>query len=250
MHVAISATDDVHVSEQSIEGVPDSSIARTHVHTEAISHRISFWQSVMTRLSVNERRRRFLHILPGLIPIIWILFPHEVPVSVAWRCGLAAIAFSGAALACYFGCAFTRGKESNCYCSTISYAVVGILPVLLFPAHPELSAAALAILAFGDGSAALGGMLLRGPTLPWNRDKTWAGLFCFLMGSIPFATFYLWAEAQPAMTVDSAFVCACSAASVGVIAESIPSKINDNIRVGSAAIAALLILEFLLQGWK
>lgn len=250
MNIVMPTPDGVRASEQPIEYASESLTGSASPHPNAISHRAASWHCEMSRLTVNECRRRVLHMLPGLIPIIWISLPHEVPVSVAWQCGLGAIALVGATLACHFGCAFTRANESHCQCSTISYAVVGILPVLVFPAHPEISAGALAILAFGDGSAALGGMLLRGPTLPWNRDKTWAGSCCFMLTSIPVATYYIWAESSPAVSVQSALLCACSAATAGVIAESVPSTLNDNIRVGSAAIAALLMIEVLLLGWK
>lgn len=207
------------------------------------------WQNLFSTLSLNERRRRLWHMLPGTLPLLWIVLPHEVPISATWQCGLLLVGTGLGAVACYHGPAFAREGEQNCLCSPISYAVVGVLPILLFPAHPEFSATALAILAFGDGSAALGGIVLRGPALPWNQDKTWAGFICFLSVSIPIASFYFWAEAEPAVNLSVAIFFAASAAVAGVIAESIPSKINDNIRVGATAIATLVLLQWCMFGW-
>jgi dolichol kinase len=229
--------------------LPGSDLQSDSVCTQSIPTAAWQWQDVFSRLSVNERRRRLWHMLPGLVPLTWILLPHEVPISTVWQCCFLGLATVFGILACYHESAFARDGETNCLCSPISYAVVGVVPVLLFPAHPEISATALAVLALGDGSAALGGMLLRGPTLPWNRDKTWSGFLCFLGVSIPVATFYFWSEAEPQVSLPIALFATSCAAIASVIAESIPSKINDNIRVGVVAITTVLLVEWLVFGW-
>lgn len=208
------------------------------------------WSNPFLQLSLNERRRRLLHILPGLLPLVWIMRPHDDRLSAGWQCAFVTTAAIVGTLACYCAPAIARDGEEHCWHSPVSYACVGIAPIILFPARPELGAASLAVLAFGDGSAALGGMLLRGPTLPWNSDKTWAGLFCFLGASIPIATFYIWAETQPAIAPPIALFCASCAAAAGVLAESVPSKINDNLRVGVAALITLLAVEWFVFGWR
>ena len=71
-----------------------------------------------------------------------------------------------------------RHGERNLRASALGYTGSVVLMLLLFPRHVELALSVLAILAFGDGSATLGGLLIGGRPLPWNRHKTWAGLIC------------------------------------------------------------------------
>jgi dolichol kinase len=103
------------------------------------------------------------------------------------------------------------------------------------------------IIAFGDGSATLAGMLLRGRRLPWNRDKSWVGLAAFLLCAVPLATLVYWAEARPGV----ALACACVAPAVltAALAESLPGRFNDNIRVGVTAGLTLLVTHGTFVGW-
>lgn len=204
---------------------------------------------LLQRLSPNERRRRLWHMLPGFLPFSWWILPHSVPLSLTWQVSLCLLAIVMSLATCGFGKSFVRPEEPNCWCSFISYVSMVLTPVLLFPWHPEFSATVLAVLAFGDGSAALGGMLLRGPKLPWNHDKTWAGSICFLIGSVPMATLYFWGETGPSVTWPIAFLFAGSAALAGDIVESLPLKMNDNVRVGLAANLMLIAMQTLVLGW-
>ncbi|MDB5334700.1 MAG: phosphatidate cytidylyltransferase, partial [Planctomycetaceae bacterium] len=139
--------------------------------------------------------------------------------------------------------------EPNCWCSFISYVALVLAPVLLFPSQPEFSATVLAILAFGDGSAALGGILLRGPKLPWNHQKTWAGFVCFLVGSVLPATVFFWGETTPPVSWATALLFAGTSALIGDLVESIPTDINDNIRVGLAVNVTLIVMQTIVIGW-
>ena len=87
-------------------------------------------------------------------------------------------------------------------------------------------------------------------TLPWNREKTWSGSLCFLLAAIPIATLYYWGEARPGVTWHVALLCAGTAAVVSAIAESVSSRINDNIRVGVTALVMLVIMNHFLLGWS
>src|SRR5579872_7246002 len=80
---------------------------------------------------------------------------------------------------------FTRPGERNWSTSVAAFAATALLPLILFPRHVELALTSLVILAFGDGAAALGGLGLRGPTLPWNENKTIAGTLSFIFCAAP-----------------------------------------------------------------
>ena len=64
------------------------------------------------------------------------------------------------------------------------------------------------------------------------------------------ATLYYWGEARPGVPWDVALLCAGTAAVVSAIAESVSSRINDNIRVGVTAILTMAIMNRYLLGWS
>jgi dolichol kinase len=112
------------------------------------------------------------------------------------------------------------------------------------------------VLAFGDGSATLGGLLLGGPTLPWNEGKSWSGLACFVVFGSLAASLAYWGETHfnpealgPPVTLLTAVICGASAATASAIAESIPSRISDNIRVGVTAAVTVAIAHGLMVGF-
>ena len=140
----------------------------------------------------------------------------------------------------------------------LGYAGSVLVMLLAFPAQAELGLTVLAVLAFGDGSATLGGLLLGGPRLPWNPKKTWAGLASFLVIGAPLASVIYWGEthfnteALPPGGVPFTIALACGGAATlcAAIVESIPSRINDNIRVGLTAAATVVAAHAALVGWN
>ena len=56
-----------------------------------------------------------------------------------------------------------------------------VLVWFLFPR--DIATAAVMALTFGDPLACVTGSLLGGPTLPWNRNKTWMGTATFILVS-------------------------------------------------------------------
>lgn len=100
----------------------------------------------------------------------------------------------------------------------------------------------LAILAFGDGSATLGGLTLGGLRLPWNRRKTLTGFLCFLLFGGPMASLVYWGEAAAGTTLSTAIIIGVVSTLTAAIAETMPSRINDNLRVG---VTAVLVGAFL-----
>jgi dolichol kinase len=120
--------------------------------------------------------------------------------------------------------------------------------LLLVPSAPELGLSVLGILAFGDGTATLVGLVVGGRRLPWNPAKSWAGLIAFVSASIPISALIYCGEAQPRIGYDQALACVAPAAMLAALAESIPSRINDNIRVGLAGAVTILITHAMFVG--
>jgi len=139
---------------------------------------------------------------------------------------------------------FMRPGERDWSTSVGAYAATVLLPLILFPGHVEISLTALVILAFGDGAAALGGQALRGPTLPWNEKKTFAGTLVFVVCAAPCAIWIYWGISNPHVPFEIALISAVAAVVVAAVAESVRSSINDNIRVGAAATCMLVLVHW------
>jgi dolichol kinase len=194
---------------------------------------------------------------PGLLPLLLWYFPHRDPISPTLRAIMVVVAF-GLAIGIFVGYRrIQRQGESNRRLAAVAgYAASVLLTLIAFPNDAELGLTVLAILAFGDGSATLGGLLIGGPKLPWNRKKTVAGLGCFLVVGGAMASLIYWGETQmnpeavpPMATVRAAMFCGGLAALVAGLVESIPSRINDNIRVGIAAALTLVLTHGAVIGW-
>ncbi len=105
-----------------------------------------------------------------------------------------------------------------------------------------MGAVVVVVLAFGDGSAYFGGKKFGGPRLPWNSQKTWAGTLTFLAVAGPLAALAYRGEAGTATPWMAAALCGGGAALFAALAESLPTRLSDNLRVGvTAAVAAALI---------
>jgi len=207
------------------------------------------------RLGPAELRRRFWHMLPGFLPFLLWPVPHADPISPTLRAIIFAI-LAGFALAIVVQYRRIARRADNgrisCvmgYCGSIFAAIV------LFPSAAEIGLTVLAILAFGDGSATLGGKLFAGRTLPWNREKTWSGLLSFIFVGAPMAAVIYWGESHnleavdPGVSFTTAFLCCSVAVLLSAVAESLRSRVNDNVRVGLVATAALAVMHGVCVGW-
>lgn len=208
-----------------------------------------WWQRAIARLDANEWRRRLCHMAPALLPMLLWAFPHIEPTPLWLRASfvLDAVVLVGGAMC--MGRHLTRDGECNMFAAATGYAIPILSLLLLFPNQPELGLSVLAIIALGDGSATLFGKLLGGPTLPWNSSKTWSGFIGFLVFSVPYATMIYCDEAHPRVSVSLAMACVFCTALVADAIESLPSRCNDNLRVGTSAALTLIILQSWLVGW-
>lgn len=106
-----------------------------------------------------------------------------------WLTPWQALLMAGAALILnrFFLHGITRGillrpeeRASRFSRAVVLYPAILLVTFIVFRSRLELAAGIWALLAVGDGMAALSGLVLRGPRLPWNPKKSWSGLVAFI----------------------------------------------------------------------
>ncbi|HEY3966442.1 MAG TPA: hypothetical protein VGM05_17910 [Planctomycetaceae bacterium] len=206
-------------------------------------------QTIVGRLTPHEWRRRLVHMTPGVLAATLPLLPHTDPLAwysqaflVVVICGTAMYSITRAKM-------FERRGQGGWSVSVVSYALITLGLLLAFPAQTEIGIAVTMIIAFGDGSATMAGMIFRGPKLPWNRDKSWSGLAAFVVCAVPLATFVYWAESHPGVSVAIALCCVTPAVVAAAVAESLPLRLNDNIRVGATSGLTILLTHAMFVGY-
>jgi dolichol kinase len=193
---------------------------------------------------------------PGLLPFLLWPISHRDPLSPTIRLIFAGVFVALTAAVSWNWRRIARDGigDRDRLAAVYGYAGSVLLTIFLFPAHAECGLALLGVLAFGDGAATLFGKLLGGPRLPWNPAKSVAGLCGFLLVGIPVTALIYWGESHnleaggPPARWGQAFLIAAAGVAAGALAESVRSRINDNIRVGFAAAAALLAAHAALFG--
>jgi phytol kinase len=199
-----------------------------------------------TGIRRGEIVRKALHIAPGLLAFLLPLLPHEKPLPPQ---ALLEVTLITAVLTGIYIAArriVARPGESDFYVTTLSYPAAVLATLFAFPGALELTLIVVVVLAFGDGSAYLGGKLIGGPRLPWNSRKTWAGTLTFIAVSTPLAALAYRGEAGAATPWLAAILCAGGAAFFAALAESLPTRLSDNLRVGVTAAVAAATIHFSL----
>ncbi len=207
-------------------------------------------------LTATEWRRRLWHSAPGVLPFALWAVPHRDPLSPTLEIVLFSLVCLFAAHVFFRYRLIERRQDGKRASAVLGYALSVLLTLLIFPEHVELGLTVLAVLAFGDGSATVVGLMFGGPKLPWNPHKTWSGFAGFLAVGIPVASVIYWGETQfnpesleyQSVPFTTALYCAGAAVMLAAIAESLPSRINDNIRVGAAAAVGVVSMHALLLG--
>lgn len=206
------------------------------------------WLELPGSLSAMELKRRLWHMLPGLLPIASYIYPHKDPLSPTFQKIAAGLIVGIAALLLWRYKTIRRTGEQSELAAVFGYSVSILATLLLFPKYAELGMLVLCVLAFGDGMATTFGLLLCGPRLPWNREKSWAGTLAFVGFGGYLASLAYWAESQPRASWPIALTCGFAAAVVAAIAESLPSKVNDNVRVGIASAVTAVTTHAMVVG--
>lgn len=237
------------MSRASIEDMQPSVLVRP-ANELPISTRLPWGvREIVDRLGICESRRRLLHMLPGLLPALLGVLPHRDPWEMPLKATVVAITLLAVGIAFLRERDFARPNETLWHMSVIGYALPVVALLLLLPGRSEIGLMTLGVLAFGDGSAALGGKLWGKRRLPWNHQKTWVGLGSFLCAGTLAASFNYWVDARPTVPISIALLIGGTAALMGAIAESLPIRSHDNFRVGTTAALTGLLMHVLILGW-
>jgi uncharacterized protein (TIGR00297 family) len=180
--------------------------------------------------TTNELLRKSLHIGFGFVAfgLKWPTWEAAAAVCVL------AILGNWLVLHRVFGRAVAR-HERGYDAGIVLYPVAVLLLILTFRHHLHFAAIGWTLLAFGDGFATLAGKALPAAKLPWNRDKSYAGLIAFFVaGSVTSIAVGYWLDYRhPGVIVIAALAAA--------ITESLPLHIDDNLTVPFAASVTLIV---------
>jgi dolichol kinase len=186
---------------------------------------------------------------PGLLAFGLLMISHADPISPTLRWIVVSCCIAIGAWILRGFRQIQRQGEGAGVAAVGGYSLSVLLTVFLFPRHLELGLAVLAILAFGDGSATLAGLTFRGPRLWWNRAKSWSGFAGFIVVGSLMTSWIYWGEthnpeaADPAVSFGTALLLTSPAVVMAAFAESVRSRINDNIRVGVVSAVMLVLLH-------
>lgn len=220
----------------------------------------------------SEPVRKLVHVgMGGFAFLLRWLSPLE-----AGLCALGALLFNITLLHRLTRGSLLRGQERarGFSWAIVLYPAVVLALIVVFHSRLELAAASWGLLAFGDGMATLGGLLIGGPRLPWNHEKTWAGFTAFVLyGTAAAAALVRWTQqavldaapggAGPPHWIGGSFLddglagallrppvllvlCCLGAALAAAVAESLRTGIDDNLLVplvGGAVLYGASLVE-------
>jgi len=228
----------------------------THSHGDpsgrnAIVRATSGWvEFVVTNLGPREFRRRLWHFAPGVLALAGATVPRVIATP-AYQIGVMVLfALALAAAALYFQQSIRRTCERNCLAAILGYGIIVIPMFVIFPAHPELALTVAGVVAFGDGSATLVGLLFGDRTLPWNHRKSWAGTLAFVLIGLPLAMFIYWTASVPHASLEGALLCVAPTVLMAAAVESLPIRFNDNVFVAISAAVTVLLMQSMIIGWS
>ncbi|HET7711728.1 MAG TPA: DUF92 domain-containing protein [Thermoanaerobaculia bacterium] len=190
----------------------------------------------------HEVLRKSLHIAGGLFAVTLRWLSWEVAAAVAAFATVANMAvlhrLAGRRVARH-----PRGYDFG----IVAYPFAVMVLILLFRNRLEIAGTAWAILAFGDGFATLAGRFVRGPRLPWHPEKSWSGLAAFLVfGFVAGQAIFVALQTIPTRLPVAAIVAAAVIAAA--VAETLPTRIDDNLTVPFASAFILAVLAS-AEGW-
>ena len=144
---------------------------------------------------------------------------------------------------------------SGVWTGIIIYPISVLALILLYRHDLHIVAAVWAIMALGDGTESVTGGALRGPALPWNREKTWSGFLGFIVvGTAGAYVLTRWVAlgvalrvapgVAPTIAPDVALRICAATALVGAIVESVPIRLDDNATVPLVAGGFMYCLYF------
>ena len=187
-----------------------------------------------------ESRRKVVHILTIFLALLLRYL------SPSWAALLVFAAFFfNLFLFPYLLGSLQREGESRLDAGVVFFPLALLIVVILFAGRPAVVAGAWALLAVGDGFAALVGSAIGKWKLPWNSEKSWAGLLAFIVFGVPAVVFMMqWCHSP--LSQEHLIGLAIVVTVIIALLESFPLPINDNLTVG---LGGSILLYFASEAW-
>ncbi|MDE3156747.1 MAG: DUF92 domain-containing protein [Acidobacteriota bacterium] len=196
--------------------------------------------------SFSEDRRQFLHMSMAAFALLLRVLTWEW----ALACALIALVFNVALLPRLGGRQFYRpADQARGYpLGIVFYPLAVAFLILVFPDRLDIVAGAWGVMAFGDGMATIAGRRAGSGQLPWNPEKTAAGLAAFVVcGGVGGALLSWWVRpaVHPVPSLAFALGAPIVAALVAGFAETAPIRLDDNLTVPAFAATSLWALSLM-----
>ncbi|MBZ5565397.1 MAG: DUF92 domain-containing protein [Acidobacteriia bacterium] len=143
------------------------------------------------------------------------------------------------------GASTDSGATPSVWTGIVIYPLSVLALIVFYPNTLQVAGAVWAIMALGDGLASVAGEALRGPVLPWNKEKTWSGFIVFVMaGSGGAYTLVRWVG--PSIPAEKAALVCLATALLGALVESAPIRLDDNLTVPLVC-GAFMFCAFMME---
>ena len=194
-------------------------------------------------MTVSEWKRKAVHAGMGLLALTLRWLDWKAAAAVA----LAALLFNLFVMP-RIGRGIYRDPSRTRDTGIVAYAAMVLALILLFrDRYLPIAAAVWAMMAFGDPAATIAGRILRGPLLPWNAEKTWAGLLAnWAIGGAGAVLVFRFVSARRLEPVAVAIL-VCGAALYAFL-ESVRSGLDDNLVAALPTALAVFQLGHLVAG--
>lgn len=194
---------------------------------------------INSRLTTNEMLRKTIHISGFLIPLISI--QYFTPQTISLALFLTTLAYTTSEIARKYGKNFpifstvtkkalrSNFEKNNYAIAPIAFAMGIISSLLFFPSY--IAYTSITVLTIGDSFANISGKIFGKTPIFFNKNKsiegTLTGFIVAFLGSILFV--------NPLQ--------ALIAAAVGMIIESLPLPINDNLAIPLSSGMILILIS-------
>jgi uncharacterized protein (TIGR00297 family) len=194
-------------------------------------------------LPASEWKRKAVHAGMGLLALTLRWLDWKAAAAVA----LAALLFNLFVMP-RIGRGIYRDSSRARDTGIVAYAAMVLVLILLFRGrYLPIAAAVWAMMAFGDPAATIAGRILEGPRLPWNAEKTWAGLLGnWALGGAGAVLVFRFVAARSLEPVAVAIL-VCGAALYAFL-ESVRSGLDDNLVAALPTALAVFQLGRLAAG--
>jgi uncharacterized protein (TIGR00297 family) len=178
-----------------------------------------------SKISSPEWKRKALHAGMGAFALAlrYISWP------VAALLAVVALLFNVAIMP-RFGRTIYRNAGKKHDPGIVAYPATVLLVILLFRHELAVAAAIWGMMALGDPAAAVAGKLLGGPSLPWNRAKTWSGSIAYAAAGAVGGALAMAFVGRTA--IGYTFSVFSGFALLGAFLESLDTGLDDNVAPG------------------